>query len=256
MAMRTTVGLAAVAAALGLAAGAARAGDQAELRALIDKAIQAAGGEEKLAKYAGVTFKAKGKFYGQGEGIDYTGEWAMQLPRQERVRIDAEANGMTFTFILVVNGSKMWKQLGGKTEEVKDKAELTEQKEALYANWLAHLVPLKGKEFKLAPLGEVKVDGKPAVGIKVSHKGHRDVSLFFDKAKGLLVKSETVVKDVMGGGDQELTQETFYSNYKAVSGVQQPWRVIIKRDGKRYIESEVTEMELKEKLDDAVFAEP
>ena len=45
-------------------AGAARADDQADLRKVIDKAIKASGGEEKLAKFKAETFKMKGKFYG------------------------------------------------------------------------------------------------------------------------------------------------------------------------------------------------
>jgi hypothetical protein len=257
MAMRKTVCLAAVAAAVGLATVCtAQAGDQAELRALIDKAIKATGGEEKLAKYKGETFKAKGKFYGMGEGIEYTGEWSIQLPKQMRVQIDLDVNGMKIGVVRVSNGKKLWMQIMGETKEVTDKAELLEDREARHEYWVATLLPLKGKGYQLAALGEVQVAGKPAVGVKVSHKGYRDVSLYFDKAKGLLVKIDSVVKDVMGGGDQELSQETLYSNYKTVSGVQRPWRVVINRDGKRFIDAEVTEMELRETIDDSVFGEP
>jgi hypothetical protein len=39
-------------------------------------------------------------------------------------------------------------------------------------------------------LGDVKVGDKPALGIGVSHKNHKDVSLFFDKETGLPAKSE------------------------------------------------------------------
>src|SRR5262249_9165742 len=81
--MRTCVCLA-VALAVA-AAGAARADDQADLRKVIDKAIKAMGGEEKLAKYKAETFKMKGKFYGMGEGIDYTGQWQVQAPDKIRI---------------------------------------------------------------------------------------------------------------------------------------------------------------------------
>ena len=94
-------------------------------------------------------------------------------------------------------------------------------KEASYARWAGSLVPLLNKGFQLASLGEIKVDGKLAIGVRVSHKGHRDINLFFDKDKGLLVKSEMTVKDPMAGG-KEVTQETLYSDYKEVSGVKRP----------------------------------
>src|SRR5262249_21770538 len=107
----------------------------------------------------------------------------------------------------------------------------------------------------LASLGDVKVNDKPAVGIRVSEKGFRDVNLFFDKDKSLLVKIETVVKDQMTGGKEE-TQEEILSDYKETNGVLQPMELVINRDGKKYVDGEITEFEPKEKIDDAVFAKP
>jgi len=234
-------------------AAAACADEQADLKALIDKAIKAGGGEANLAKFKSNVFKGKGTFYGIGNGIEFTGEWAMQLPEKMRVQIETGGD-MKFTFIQVVNGDKFWKKLADMTQEVTDKDEIAEMKEANYAGWVVTLLPLKDKGFQLAPLGEVKVNDRQAIGVRVSHKGHRDVSLYFDKDNGLLVKSETVVKDMMSG--QEVTQESLYSDYKEVSGTKRPMKILINRDGKKYIESEVTEIEPKEKLDDAVFGKP
>jgi len=236
-------------------AGTARADKQADAKAVIDRAIKATGGAAKLAQFKAETFKGKGKFYGMGEGVDYTGEWAVQHPDKMRVQIDGEAGGMKFTFVRVVNGGKVWAKFGDMTQEVDDKDQIAEAKEAGYVGWVTTLVPLTGKGFQLAPLGEVKVDDKPAVGVRVSHKGHRDINLFFDKDKGLLVKSETTVKDPMAGG-KEVTQEALYSDYKEVSGVKRPMKLVVNRDGKKYVTSELTEIELKEKLDASVFDKP
>jgi hypothetical protein len=86
--MRKTLYWTAVVLALA-AVGAARADDQAATRAIIEKAIQARGGEEKLAPMKAVTFKSKGKFYGMGDGTDYTGEWAIRPPDKVRFQIKA-----------------------------------------------------------------------------------------------------------------------------------------------------------------------
>jgi hypothetical protein len=236
-------------------AGLARADEAADMKALIDRAIKAAGGEARLAKFTAETFKLKGKWYGMGEGIDYTGEWAMQWPNKMRVQIDAGAGDMKFTFVRVVNGDKVWTKLGDETKAEEDKEEIAEAKDELYSSWVTTLLPLKGKGFRLAPLGEIKVEGKPAVGVRVSHKGQRDINLFFAKDKWLLVKTEQVVKDTMAGG-KEVTQEEIYSDYKEVSGVQVPMKVVINRDGKKYLDGEVTEVELKEKLDHSLFGKP
>ena len=88
--------------------GAARAEKKDECQAVIEKAIKATGGAENLAKVKAFSCKLKGKFYGMGEGVDYTGEWAVQQPHKLRVQIDSEAGGMKFTFIRVVNGDKVW----------------------------------------------------------------------------------------------------------------------------------------------------
>ena len=114
-------------------------------------------------------------------------------------------------------------------------------------------MPLKGKAFRLAPLGEVNIDKRPARGVWVSSKGHRDVNLYFDKETGLLVKTETRVKD---DNDQEVTEETFLGDYKEVQGTKQATKLTVKRDGELYLESEVTDYRLAEKLDDRVFAKP
>ena len=257
--MRRFVVLAAV---LALAAPLAARAEEKEkekpdCKAVIEKAIKAQGDEEKLGKIKAFTFKMKGKFYGGNEeGIDYTGEIAIQLPDKQRMKIDGEANGQKVTFLIrVVNGDKVWQKMGDSTEEVTDKDKIKEAKEERYAEHVVALLPLvKDKEFKLEPLGEAKVGGKPAVGVRVSQKGHRDVNLFFDKDSGLLVKSERTVKDDQT--DKEVTQETLYSDYKERGGVTRFTKMVMNRDGKKFVDAEITDFEVKDKLDDATFDKP
>src|SRR5438445_5936190 len=99
-----------------------RADDQAEMKAIIDKAIKAHGGQEKLNKEKTLTMKGKGTFYGMGAGIGYTAEFAVQPPGQSMVRIEAEANGMKFTFIKVVNGDKAWQKTNDQLQELDKEA--------------------------------------------------------------------------------------------------------------------------------------
>jgi len=57
--------------------------------------------------------------------------------------------------------------------------------------WVAMLAPLKDKAYTLAPIGEVKVEDRPALGLRVSRKGNRDINLYFDKKTYLRVKTNT-----------------------------------------------------------------
>src|SRR5207302_6498712 len=109
------------------------------------------------------------------------------------------------TLTHVIHGAKGWVKFNDEVKAMPDE-ELGEEKEEMYARWVASLVPLKDKAFKLAALGEVKVGDSAAVGVRISHDGRRDVNLFFDKSSGLLVKQEHPVKDVKGGGGKEMSQ--------------------------------------------------
>jgi len=241
---------------LALTAGSsARADDKTDTRAVINKAIQARGGEDKLSKIKLVNFKGKGKFYGMGDAIDYTGEWNIQPPDKFRVQINFEVNAMKITFLIVMDGKKGWRKINDDTMEMNED-EVAEIKEDLHAARVEALVPLiKDKGFELSPLGEAKVDDHADVGVRVAHKGHRDINLFFDKKTGLVLKSERTVKDHMMGGKERM-QETLHSDYKDIGGVQHPMKVVIKRDGEKYVESEITDFEPKDQTDDSVFVKP
>lgn len=237
--------------ALALAAS-LRAEGKADAKAVIDKAIKAAGGETNLAKFKAMTWKDKGTFHGLGMPLPYTGAMAIQWPDQSREAIDSEAMGQKFTMIMVVNRDKGWLKINDMVPMELDKDKLAEQKEDLHASYVSTLLPLKDKAYTLTALGASKLGDQAVVGVKVSSKGHRDVQLFFDKETGLLAKSANVVKEE----GKEINQEAYYSAYKEVAGVKQPMKIKINRDGKLYVEAENSDIKPADKLDDAVFAKP
>jgi hypothetical protein len=250
--MRRLVYLTSVA-CLALATGAVRADDK-DLKALVGKALQAIGGEEKVAMYKAATWKGKGTFHGLGTPIPYTGEWLAQYPDKTRAVIESEVDGNKFTFAIVTNGDKGWRKFNADIMEM-DKDQLAEQKQERHADYMTSLLPLlKDKDITLESLGNSKIKEQDAVGIKVSKKGFRDVQLYLDKKTHLLLKRENRVKDDMSG--QEMNQEIFYSDYKDADGVKRPMKLVIKRDGKDYIEGEVTEMKMLKMADDSAFDKP
>lgn len=231
---------------------AARADDA---QAIIDKALKVHGGAENIAKYNASTWKGKGKFYGLGEGIEYSGEWTTQGKDQARISIEGEVMGQKFNQLIVINGNKGWMKVMGMEMDLEGD-QLAEQLDDLYAEWVSTLIPFARKEkgFTLTPLGESKVEGKPVVGVKVSAKDRRDINLYFDKESGLLAKTEYRVKDSMAG--QEVNQESFVSDYKDIDGIQQAMKVKIHRDGKLYVDGEVTSLKREVKVDEGIFAKP
>jgi hypothetical protein len=247
--MRTLITGYAVAGMLILAGGLTRAEDP---QTILDKAIKATGGEEKLAKPKAVTWKGKGTFYGLGQPLEFTGEWFIQPPDKMKSQSEFEFGGVKALRTTIFHGDKGWIRMGETLEDMNED-QVVEAKADMYAGRVATLVPLKSKDFTLAPLGEEKVNGQDAVGIKVSSKGHGDINLYFDKSSGLLVKSQRRIKDMDG---QETDQETLNSDFKDVDGIKHAAKITINRDGKKYVELEVSEYKFVDKLDDSLFAKP
>lgn len=249
--MRQILSLSAVVAFLLVVTLSARADNAADARAVVDKAIKAHGGADNISKVKAATMTAKGKFYGMGDaGIDYNLTIAYQQP--DKLRFTVEGQGFKVT--QVFNKDKGWVALNDNVIEL-DKEGVAEAKESVHASAVTQLNPAVLKEAKLEAIGEVKVNDKPALGVRVESKGYRAVTLYFDKETNLLVKSERRAKDVQMGGS-EFNEETYYSDWKDIGGVKRAHKVKINRDDKKYVESETTEFKVVEKLDDAEFVKP
>jgi hypothetical protein len=226
------IGMAAVFLAAGVsrvqAAGAQ--GEDAEARAIIDKAIKAHGGAEKLSQFKAVSAKWAGKH--KVENVFY---WdavrVVTYEMPDKIRLDYEVenpNGEKFTFSRVVNGKKGWQGWARGTRELKE-AEVAQIVDEVYTHWLASIVPLKDKGFEFSLVGNVTVDEKDAVGVRVSCKGKPDVNLFFEKKTGLAIKSERRTRDPHT--NEEYTAESIYRDHKAFQGVMWPTNRLDRRDG-------------------------
>jgi hypothetical protein len=238
----------------------ARGDAEADMRAVIAKAIQAHGGADNLKKYQAVRMKFKGQRDRRGEAVAFTGDSAFQLPDRLRMEIQTTAAGNRHKIVQVLNGDKGWVSLDGKTQNM-DGEMLSQIREQLYTDEVTRLTPLNDKAFKLAPLDEKKVAGRDAVGVRVEHEGHRPIRLYFDKANGLLLKSEARVRSEvraskLGERNSEVDQEAFYEDYRKVNGMQVAHRTRVLRDGRPFLEAEATEVKVAEKLPDSTFAKP
>jgi hypothetical protein len=228
----------------------ARADDKDPM-AILDKAIKAVGGEEKLKKAEAISWKSKGTInFGGNENDAETHVIAKGLNHYRR---ETEINGGDRKFVVVLAGDKGWRKFGEEPMEMDGDA-LANQKRSAYLEILpVTLVGLKGKDFKLEAAGEEKVDGKPAAGIKVTGPDQKDFTLYFDKESGLPVK---LVARVAGFQGNEFTLETTYKDYKDFDGVKKATKMEGKRDGEDFTKSEITEFQVLEKVEPATFSEP
>ena len=175
------------------------AADHAKAKAVVEKAILAAGWEKDTTTTAR-TWKDKGKFSGGGMTAEYAGDWAFAGPDKYHFTLTMTVGEQKLEFAVTVNGDKAWESGLGMSRAVEGE-KLDYVKSEVYQMWVMSLVPLvKDKDFHLKPLPEIKIDDAPAVGVEVSRKGKPAVKLFFDAKTNLLAKAEMTVKNEFDGG--------------------------------------------------------
>jgi hypothetical protein len=244
LAMLSTVGL--------LAFGTyVRAAD--EPKDVIVKAIKAHGGEEVLTKNKAGRSSGKGKITIPGVGeVDFTQDSAHMLPDKFKESLEMTVAGTKISVLTLVNGDKFTIEANGKAVDLDDK-----MKDAIkgvgHMLKIGKLVPLiKEKGYELSLIGEDKVEDKPVVGIRVVAKGQKDVNLYFDKETNLLAKLEYRSTDPFT--QNEINEERIIKEYKKnQDGISVPKKVIVKHDTKTFLEIEMSEVQLLEKLDDSDF---
>ena len=247
--IRTMLALAVVA---GLT-GACRPAEAQDANAILDKAIQALGGAEKLGKVKAASWTTKGTLTFNGTDNAITVRSTAQGLDHARQEFEGEFGGMQVQGTTVLAGDKGWRQFGGNSMEL-DPAGLANEKRTAYLALVpVTILPLKGPGFKLEPAGEEKIGDKAAVGLKVTGPDGKDFTLHFDKESGLPVR---LVARVAGFDGQEYTQETTFSDYKEMGGIQKATRVHSKRNGEKFIEQQVTEFKVLDAVDPTSFTEP
>jgi hypothetical protein len=221
--------------------------------AVIDKAIKALGGEEKLSAIKAATWKGKGKINFGGNESEFVFEGTMQHPGQYRQEFEGDFGGNKMKGVTVVAGDKGWRKFGDMGMEL-DKDGLANEKRNIYLITIPMtVVPLKGKEFKLAAAGVEKVADKPAVGVKATGPDGKEFTIFFDKESGLPAK---LVAKVVGFDGSEFVQETTFDGYKDFDGIQKATKTSSKRDGEKFIDQEILSFKVIDKADPKAFTEP
>jgi hypothetical protein len=226
-----------------------------DAKAIIDKSLKALGGVEKISKLHAVCLKGTCSTKEVKDAIAFDASFAAL----DKVRIVVEASDLSENkkLILVKNGGKCWAKHGEEESFKLDTETTMLGDDYLHAMCLPDLLmTLKGNGYTLATLEDRKIDGHDAVGLRVTHKNHQEVRLFFDKTSALPIKSEVkIVAKLVDGIQKEALFEFFFSNYKEFAGVSHFTRVRIHFDDDD-LEINLKEVELREKLDATVFAKP
>ena len=186
-----------------------------DAKAIIERAVKAAGGADALlsrslhSRIKGKTFSAKRESHATFEGEN------IECPDgRERMTLSMDLDGTNFKIVSVAAGDKSWTTINGELTDVLNDPETDAQRR--HVSRVLRLVPLlREKDFTITALGPSKVQGKDAVGVKVSCKGHPDVSIFFDKTSNLMLEHAARIKQTTT--KKEALEETYYGDFRAVN---------------------------------------
>jgi hypothetical protein len=227
--------------------------DEKEAKAVIDKAITAMGGEEKLSKVKAFTEKGKGTITLDGSDIAFTFEMTAQGVERYRSAFQAEVDGNKFDGATVLDGDKGWRKLGEDTKKLEGD-DLADEKRNAYIDVVPILMlPLKGKGFKVDSAADEKVGDKPAAVVVATGPDKKQFTIYFDKESGLPIRLTGRVVDSEG---KEFTQDTTFEDYKEFGGIKVATKSRSKRDGEKYVDVEGIEFEVLDEAPPGTFAEP
>ena len=219
-----------------------------EPKAIIEKAIKAHGGADKLDKFLGYKATIKGTVDGMGNDVEMNVKLVGQHPDMAKVEGTISIGGQDIKLLQIVNGKKYNININGMKIDLPDDAK-DDVQFAVYIAGFMQITPLLKPEFTLTVAPDADVDGKPASGVVVSRKDTRDLTIYFDKKTGLMVRMAYKAKTDKG----EVNREETFSNYQDVKGLQTPHHTVRKDDGKTTQDLTISDYEVLEKVDAAEF---
>ena len=249
-----------------LAPAAPARADDAEVKAVIDKAVKALGGKEALAKAWAFRYETRDRFQ-VAEGMPDERVTRKTIEGVESCRLESFPPGPVvegdLDCVYVVARGRGWIKSSGRVREFTDWD--VEQRRPGIA-WDAapvNLAPLRDGTSKIEPAGEQAVEGKPAVGLKVTRP---DVTftIYFDRESGLPVRCDRRLPP-----NSDSVEQVAFREYKDFGGLKvatsrvtirvatsratiraagaAPWMTAL---------TEVTDFKALGKVDPATFARP
>lgn len=224
-----------------------------EAHDVVTRAIQAHGGEARLAKTTRGRVQAKvDGFFGQGGSVKATWEEVFDLPERYRRTLDGTNAGIPFHQEFGVNGKRGWMRQGqGAPQEfpVAEPLPLGDHWHAV----LAQLLLLCDKDARLTYLGEERQGDRTLLGVRVVSP-QTQASVYFDKSTGLLARARRPLPNMTPG--RETVGETIYDDYRDIGGVKYPMHMKATNRDTYSLNIVVSAIEFLDKIDDRSFAKP
>jgi hypothetical protein len=213
-------------------------------RAVLERAIAAHGGAEKLSSTRIESLRLEGVVHLGATKMPFVNEVRLQLPGKYKSVVTIGEGLKHKRIIQILNGDHAYLLIDNKQQPL-DAVHRNQLLQTLQLEQALRLVPLlRDPGFTVESLGEVRNQSAVFSVLRVTGKSQRELKLWFDRNSGLLVKAE----HKLDGVGKEIVQEAFYQEYRAIDGVQRAGRVTILRDAKPIMEARLIRAEAVEQF--------
>jgi zinc protease len=212
-------------------------------------AARASGGET-LASLAALKMTEDGKIFRPDGDTVRSVKWLVSYP--DRARGEFSLSGKSI--VQVCDGHSAWVEMGTETRDATPMTREFLRAISLYGGgWGLYREILGGKisDPAIWAIGDEEIAGKKTTGVAVDAP-FGTVKLYFDTATHLLVAARYQSAGAQGASDNEQR----WSDYRSVEGRQFAFSTVVYRDGAKYMESTIQQLDLNPKVDDALFAMP
>ena len=207
---------------------------------------KAAGGDG-LTSVKGLAMNESGSMFNQGNEAPIKVSWLVSYPDRSHGQVDFQGQ----TIMQVCDGKSAWLQFPDKVVDASRFLAEFERGIAMFGGgWGAYQRVLDGK---LAGrfIGEEEIDGKKAEGVQLEAP-FNSVKLYFDPNTHLLVAAHYQSEGQHGMVDNHQR----WGDYRTVDGKQFAYTTTIYRDGAKFLESHIEEVNLNPKIDESLFTKP
>jgi hypothetical protein len=150
--------------------------------AMVDRAIEVAGGEEALKKNPAFSWTAEAKVRAEGREVTIVGKWLLDPPDRAIVETRPVSEPPDALRTLVISGKSGYAIVKDEREQISPEV-LENERDQFYLYSLIRLLSLRdyGVRLEALPKSDDGLDG-----LKVSRPERPDVEMFFDPESGRL----------------------------------------------------------------------
>jgi hypothetical protein len=207
---------------------------------IIEKALRAHGGEEKLNALAGFSLKER---YVDSKGTIRSYDEAVSLPNY-RSEAKVGPEGKTSS-IVVIDGEQGWMKTGSEVISYPPRFAENMRKYTIPYTGPRAILRLRARQRNpkchFTTVGESTIDGHPAIGLRMKLDGGSQETWYFDTASGLLVRTETRSTRFEG---EPTVNVTTYEDYQTVDGFPIARKEKLEQDGKPMSTTELVEFKV------------